>query len=338
MLTPVPDTGFYSAKPERFNIAPRGCPAVEVVARQFVSNANRVGNFFDLMASIAGLAPIYTASAKQAVKEITGKDEILRDELVEPQINAKIQAKIHEITDKQFERINNDEGYKDFENARWIKNLDCIVAWHDTEDMKQAARGLLQSAIISSWTTIEVMLGDLWEAALNACPMGLATMMESRRDKVRKNDWDNRPAGQPEGKWISHDDLLKYQFNVSQVMGTILREDFKFTILAGATAAYTKAFLKDNENVLSYIQHPSLKALSAMRNVIVHKNGMADQDFLDAASACEPLKQWKDLSPNSAVELSGHDAKSLIDEALLTGAALISGVDEWILTHLEAGI
>ena len=122
------------------------------------------------------------------------------------------------------------------------------------------------------------------------------------------------------------------------MMGTLLRRDVPFINLEAVRAAYEKAFVKDADNVLQAIRHNSLKALFAIRNVLVHKNGIVDKHFLDDRIDCDgnvwpELQKWAAIGIDEEIEIDGNDVKSLVESAFKSGSELIVSVDQWIMSH-----
>lgn len=242
---------------------------------------------------------------------------------------AAVQKRIHEITDEVFASMDRDERHRQFEEEKWEKNLSFILGWHRKGLSETAIQKIFHSMLISAWTAIEVMLGDLWEAALNLRPVGLASL----RGSSNGNKTSNRAKGQPDGKWISQQDLEDNGFDLSGKMGTLLRRDFGFINLEGSIAAYQKAFSCDSDHVLGAIQNPILKALFAIRNVLVHKAGIVDKIFRDDADGIDVLKKWSSQKDGTLIEFDGEDIKALIEPATKLGAYLIVAVDDWITNH-----
>src|SRR5437773_1998943 len=73
---------------------------------------------------------------------------------------------------------------------------------------------------------------------------------------------------------------VKHGVAPAEMMGTILRERFAFSRLSGIREAYGCAFDKDSAEIDSILTDRSIDALQATRNVIVHKAGIADRDYI----------------------------------------------------------
>ena len=139
---------------------------------------------------------------------------------------------------------------------------------------KNAIIALLTSQVTGTWTAFEVLAGDLWESALNCRPRKLASLSAARGE--RTNDDKSQPSTS-----IQLNLLSKYGFDVRDKMGTILREKLSFGVLDKIRESYRKAFGGgDVSDVIASGRSPDpLNTLSFVRNVIVHRAGIADEDF-----------------------------------------------------------
>ena len=135
--------------------------------------------------------------------------------------------------------------------------------------MVTGARGQLASHITATWTIFETLAGDLWEAAMNGHPSGLSDL----------HGKPSSSSGQTEGKSIPLSQLEKYRYDLTDVMGTVLREKFNFTVLDSVRDAYSMAFHKHSKKIEAAIMDKSLDALNKVRNLIVHKAGIVDKRY-----------------------------------------------------------
>ena len=79
------------------------------------------------------------------------------------------------------------------------------------------------------------------------------------------------------------------RFDVRHDMGTLLGEKFDFSVLKETREAYCKAFKRRRTEIRDAIENPALDAISAVRNLLVHKSGKADAPFLAVLSAFLPM-------------------------------------------------
>lgn len=166
------------------------------------------------------------------------------------------------------------------------------------------------------WTAFETMAGDVWEQALNASPENLATLKGA--------------TGQ--GKSISPDIIRLHGFDLRQKMGTILRSKYPMSGLSEIRHAYNHAFDADAHAIISAIDDSALKKLSAVRNVIVHKAGKVDQEYLDRT---ENIGDLPAVTLGQSLPLNGQFVADLLRSATAACVMLLKSVDEWIDTHKD---
>lgn len=127
-------------------------------------------------------------------------------------------------------------------------------------------------------------------------------------------------------KLVSLDLIHRNQFDLRQKMGTVLRDRFEFSRLEGIREAYAAAFHKNSDHIDAALSDDALDALSAVRNVIVHRAGIADTEYLRRS------KHLK-LPPANAgapIHLDGQIVVNLVRPAFACGSKLIGAVDDWI--------
>jgi hypothetical protein len=194
---------------------------------------------------------------------------------------------------------------------------------------------LLAASITGAWTAFETMSGDLWEAAVNAHPEGLASLGGSANRLTKK---DKSEAEPPEQKRSKNDEQPKVRldliqmhgFDIREKMGTILRGRFGFSRLEGIREAYCSAFHKRAHKIDGAVGNQALDALSAVRNVIVHRAARADSEYLSKAHRLKlPL-----INLGGELILDGEIVVGLIGPAMKCAQDLLLYVDEW-LAHTE---
>jgi hypothetical protein len=194
---------------------------------------------------------------------------------------------------------------------------------------------MLASLLVGSWTAIETMAADLWEAALNDHPVQLAELVGEirefkRGDKAKPSA--SKPTLEKENRKTVLLDLIKENdYEVRKKMGTILRRRYHFSRLYEARVAYGAAFGEGAKDIKRSIMDYSLDALSAIRNVQVHNSGVIDAEYL------ERKVYLKDRIPSGEIgqrlSLDGVVAIGFIKPALATASSLIAAVDGWLAAN-----
>jgi hypothetical protein len=179
---------------------------------------------------------------------------------------------------------------------------------------------LMTSQVLLIWAAFETMAGDLWEAAVNAHPQTLARLGgKLGRDKDK-------------GKTLPMHYLEQHGYNLEHVMGTVLRDHrFSFAKLDNIEKAYRSAFPDGSKpGSEEFWQDASLKAICALRNLIVHKAGVVDEDFLKTRG---PHPQVAHLSLNERFTPDGLILQRVFREFVAFSEDLMQSVDNWVATH-----
>jgi len=137
---------------------------------------------------------------------------------------------------------------------------------------------LMNSSVIWTWTVFEVCATDLWEAALNT------NFNTIGRDAFMRMAKGNLPLGaeaKQVGKIIRIDYVVKYDFNIKDNVGGILKQYFDFSTLDGIREAYKHIFPRSTA-VQTALSNQDLWMLSQDRNLIVHRAGYIDSKYKSA--------------------------------------------------------
>jgi hypothetical protein len=186
----------------------------------------------------------------------------------------------------------------------------------------------LASQIIAAWTAFETLATDLWITALNIHPHGLSEL--KGKQGRRKFISGEERYGKDEAKTVPLNLLQKYRYDLSRNMGTILKERFNLSSLAGIRTAYSASFFKDFQNICAVITDKHLDAISAVRNVIVHRGGQIDNEYYRRSRSLNSCPKGDIGTP---LLLDAEIVSKLVAPTISLGCRLISTVDEWLLAH-----
>lgn len=217
-------------------------------------------------------------------------------------------------------------------------------------DTRRGFEGVLMSAVVQTWTGFETLAGDLWRAAINAQPRGLAdlkgmpTRIEKRAGGSPKSTFGEEPLSELTAeKSVSLSDLsrlTKGEYDVRHRMGDLLWQRFSFATLRGIRRAYSTAFSQTEkrartEKIDAALADRRLDALNSIRNLIVHKAGLADQEYVDAIKAIPTAPK---LTVRQPLELDGELVRDLVNPVILCGVDLIEAVNTWLVLTGEKHI
>ncbi|WP_194465296.1 hypothetical protein [Bradyrhizobium sp. CCBAU 53340] len=298
---------------------------LEGVATSFRANIATVRFMMSLPTSIVSAMALTQRCHDLAEFQVTGQlgNTLTEDENIKAALIAK------EMLDK--ERNRNEElrqtpGWDGHVLDYHLNAARSLSSFADTPIGAYGFIPLLSGCITGTWTAIETMLADLWEAALNAHPRTLASLNGKPKKDADKNQYDKNPSDQD--KKLDLNVVAKHGFDLRVHMGSILRSArrFEFARLSGAREAYMRAFSEKSSRVETAIANKSMDALSAVRNALLHRAAVADDEY---------VRQQKFLAIPKAdkgerIRLDGQNTSDLIRPAIASSRSLMIAVDDWI--------
>jgi len=255
----------------------------------------------------------------------------------------KIPAREWESVEEHLEK--NDELKKGIQATLGLVQMASFVLEQEAID------AWLASLIIGTWTAFETLAGDLWVSAVNSQPQVLAPLIgtEKRIERLAIGGVVNKPR--PESKMEVDDEescsasrtmialgamfrVTKGKYDLGDKMGTLLSTSrcVQFTSLDDIRAAYSLAFSEKakkarTDNIDAALASKSLDALSAVRNLIVHKAGLADEVYLED---CRTAPNAPPLRDKERLMLNGAMCHDLIGPVIKVSVDLIIAVDSWL--------
>lgn len=302
-------------------------------ANVFQQNMMRVRAIVPYMATLPAIAHLQERIACRAEFEVTGAVEIRALPLPRPirrQVVASMKSWIT-IFDKCRK-----EDPRAYAAHTYAIGSDTISR-HLRSDGAAAAsgiEGLYWSQVIGSYTAFETLVGDLWEAAIN-CQPGTLSELNGKRSRI-KSSVDHRPStstdnasdGDKSLSSVTLSSINRLGYNLSNRMGTLLRERVPFTSLKVIREAYSVAFSKRYDAIDSALASPALDALSVVRNVLVHRAGVADEAYRRRSNGLLTIPK---ANLGEVIGLDGEIVAGLVDPMLESVSALIKAVDQWIV-------
>jgi hypothetical protein len=211
------------------------------------------------------------------------------------------------------------------------KHADRQLAHVPSLGVKIGLNGLLSSMVTGTWTAFETLAGDLWEEALNVRPDLLADfcgapdriqkLTQKRQGRTLQNgpkfgksiDFARSPAGKA----------------LADGHGTHHRENLvTFGSLPKIRAAYSCAFKRRYARIDNALSHSSIDTLNHVRNVLVHKSGIVDAQYVALASSTPRCPR---VRLNKPFPLRGDLVAKLIMPVVRASATLLSAVDAEVL-------
>ena len=191
---------------------------------------------------------------------------------------------------------------------------------------------LLLSYITAAWTIFETLAGDIWEFAINENP-NLLAQLSGKANRLRKSrkpiNFDRNSDATESNKTVRLSMLQLHQWDLSRKMGSVLKNRFEFARLEGIREAYASAFSEkeNSDDIDNALSDEALDIISVLRNVIVHRNGIADREYVDRCAYILALPKACEGEP---IAFDGQLVAHVIGEMLFCAARLFDAVDAWI--------
>ena len=190
-----------------------------------------------------------------------------------------------------------------------------------------AIQASMMSYLTTGWTIIETMSGDLWETALNVHPSSLANLTGSPK-RLKGGQINQSVSTSRDSKTVRLDEISRHGFDVANRMGTILRGKFEFSSLDGIREAYASAFDKGATEIDRALTDKSLDALSAIRNVIVHRDAQADDEYVKKTKFLATIPR---VATGEYLLFDGETVVRLLKPAIASANQLLLAVDNWLV-------
>jgi hypothetical protein len=174
------------------------------------------------------------------------------------------------------------------------------------------------AAISASWTALECLAADLWVAALNEHPQPLA--------QAALGSLDPTESGELTAKQISVGLAARHGFDLRHCLGTLLKQKFDFTSVAGIRKAY-KIFAPFDEFANKIFSDCQLSNLEATRHLIVHRAGKIDEEYTKRTSSSLPI--------GSPLVFNQEDTSKSVHTSQMAGLGLLAFVSDWLAEHTQ---
>ena len=301
---------------------------IQQTADFFRGRCARLRSLMQLPAQVGNVSIKMRDTYIRSVFDVTGG---FNTETLTPEQIEKIEIRSNEIFAQMADESLRLKQTSDWEAHVHTMLIDGLVPV-ETMGIDSVSIGALQASMMSyvttGWTIIETMAADLWEASLNSHPSGLANLSGSPKRLRGGQPTKPNPSNMKESKTIPLDAVSMHGFDVSKKMGTILRARFEFASLDGTREAYASAFSKDSAQIDRALTDKSLDALSAVRNVIVHRDANADGEYVKKTEFLNALPK---ATAGQHLLLDGEIVVRLLKPAISAANQLLVAVDDWLV-------
>ena len=170
---------------------------------------------------------------------------------------------LHQLINERFKSEMNNNYEQAFKSVQEFRKQD--------KDFWDASYNNSLNSLVNIWTAFETTIKTLWVYSLDNHPKLFINEVLSQKGS-------NEIIG-IEGKNISIGLLAKYDFNISNCLGSVLYKKFDFTSINGIIRC-VQALLGENNSVKIALDYTELRQLEIIRNVIVHSSGFIDNDYI----------------------------------------------------------
>jgi hypothetical protein len=311
---------------------PFSTPSIKEISAAFTANLMRLKSMMTFPAYLANFAGVIMRLTLRAEFERTGDltiEEQFNDGPTAMALFDRFKVLYNEYNEK-IQHIRDDPVALETQARDMMERGGAVtVVIAGSPAAINAFEFAMMSYLTSAWTTFETAAADLWEAALNQRPQGLADLNGKKRYQKR----DAKRTGddtQKLEKLVKLDLIRGHDWDTRNKMGSILRDKFSFTTLWGIREAYETAFYKKADDIDRIILDDCFDQLSALRNVIVHKSAIADAEYVRRTKEIPSLPQFQ---KGDKLQLDGKMVADLVHKSSQKTFGLLYAVDQWLVVN-----
>jgi hypothetical protein len=281
-------------------------------ATAFAINLTRMATFAFMPTQLAFMVRRDQIFYDNAIFKITGKGDIkLLDFLKDPPAGVRDEAVrqmgefIASMTDEEIRLLTVKLG---------IKYVEALLNSHQMTPMQDSVDAIFASTVLGSWTAFETFASDLWAVGVDKGPKEIAGALFTT--KLPKSE-----------EALTADKLRNLDNDVRISPGSFLKEtgQVSFQKLELIRRYYVLAFGDEFKTLFDDTADGYICALSAIRNVLTHRAGIADKKFVEQTAG--RFTEFKEIKPGQPILLDGELVQKLKLSAAKVGAELIVRID-----------
>ncbi len=179
------------------------------------------------------------------------------------------------------------------------------------EEVRDSLQHLLESVFLNHWTAFEVLATDLWIDAVDARPTSLGQVAFRKAASNADNPLMVFPPDGKAGTYLYH---LKVK-------------PFGWNMLDHMARGYKVCF---GTPLSKLLLEPELMALQAIRQILIHRAGIADGRFVGKMKG---HSKWSALEAGDSFPMDAEIVSAYFFETLRCAIALIQAVDQWLIEN-----
>jgi hypothetical protein len=257
-------------------------------AAAFEANMARTGAFALMPAEIAYQVRRDSLFVSNARFRAHGKGESTIYDLMDSEMTPEI---AHELEEQKKAFRPDKEELRRFKSIIGMEYIEALA--RKLRGMELSLDATFSSVIFESWTAFECFASDAWVAAVDCGPKEVALRLALSNKLLRTADN------------ITPKELHQLEFDPRTNFGSSMRElgRVSFQRLSHIARFYSIAFEHDFSRMFTDLEDGYLQALSSLRNVLIHKAGRADKDFVAQVQRFTDLREIK---PGDLIQLNGE--------------------------------
>lgn len=318
-----------------------GSDHIREIAAAFAENIDSVHGLIGFIPRMVGISMRHQLAGDMATILHTGHLPLNKEEQKDDGLMARIEA-------DQLEIVNEEELAEGLDSEKMGKFLvrsgnNAMRLFHRYGYNESAElRSLMVHMLYGAWTAFEVLVADLWIAALNFGPKTLAeSVFKVAKEIGLKPDIDGARQ-KVEEKMIPLTSLADYGYDLRAKMGTMLSEErkVKFDSFENSLRAYEAAFGKKCLNILNKKTNKecaNVAILEAVRNALIHRCGVVDAMLkrkIQHVSQSSSFPQLDGLMEGESILVDGEMTKTLVTSTMALGEQLLRFVDSQMDVHI----
>jgi hypothetical protein len=155
----------------------------------------------------------------------------------------------------------------------------------NSSNLSAAAAELLLQGTVLTWSALEILCRDLFEAILNADPKRALTVMQEPTAKQRLQSK------------FTLEELAASGFDLSSSLGSLLSAQQDFSDIRTIKAVMLPA-IKSDSAVEAVLGEKNLWVLCQQRHLIVHRRGVVDARYLEATGEARQIGERLAVTPS----------------------------------------
>jgi hypothetical protein len=275
----------------------------------FLRNLQRIDAVSRFPFLLIGISTSIWELRSQACVEILGRPVF--DSSRDAEHAAKLNSRLAELL-----RAREDTKPDDPRNLMQSDYIFHVVSTADGT-VRTAFEAILSTMLLDTWMAYESLSTDLWINAVNLRPKALVRNFTKAQSKGSQE------------KSVPITALMDRDFNVQACMGRFLHDTGKvdFSSLRNTQMEYRRAFGDDADDVFN---DERLRILELIRNLLAHRGGIVDEQFVRDTRDTKELDQ---LASGQPLKIDVPMVRKFVGAGVTRAVRVLRYVETWLNEH-----